>query len=134
MEEPIWLIVGIIMVLISIAIIVQLVTHHNKQSAGDVLFDSLKKLEIQCNMVCSSAEGTLLSIGIEIPGNSKITSNTKSICAIYNDKRECVRCSCNLNNYVLDLTNTSIARKIVKHKYHCFFEKNKNNLTVECKG
>jgi hypothetical protein len=134
MEEPIWLIFGIIMVLISIGIIVQLVTHHNRQSSEDMVFDSLDKLLIQCNMVCSSSEDTLLSISIDVPGNAKLSSKGQSICAEINDKKECVRCLCNLNDYILDLSNTSLSKKIIKHKYYCFFEKHKYNISMECLG
>jgi hypothetical protein len=134
MEEPIWLVFGIIMVLVSVGIIVQLVAYHNGKAAEDFVFDSLDKLLIQCNMVCSASEDTLLSISIDVPGNARLLSKGQSICAEFDEKRECVRCGCNLNDYVLDISNSSLAKKIVKHKYYCFFEKHRTNVSMECKG
>jgi hypothetical protein len=134
MEEPLWLIFGIIIILVAIGVIAGIVSHHGKIQGEEAFFDGLQKLKVECDFICSATEGNLLSIPLDVPPNSKLYTNEKRICLQIENRTECERCGCTLEKYELNLANISIGKRFQKHTYNCFFERLKDTVRMECIG
>ena len=128
--------VGVIAVLITLGIIVQLTFTSTELKEEQTLKDSIVKMKEQCNFVCSLNEGTSLSTEVELFSGHKYYSNEKSIC--YSDDSNknvnCERCNCTLQPYSLDLSIPEAMQAFKSHEYDCYFEKTEEGISMGCKG
>ena len=133
MEQPVWLIFGVIAVLIALGIVVSIVNINHSAAKEYEVKDTLNKLMTQCNFVCGTTAGNLLSIKAKLPAETILYTNGNKICANYKENTNCVMCKCELEEYELDL-NTTLARSMNVLKYDCFFERMKEGIKMECMG
>ena len=133
MEQPVWLIYGVIAVLVGLGIVVSIVIANHNASKEYEVKDTLNKLATQCNFICGTTEGNLLSINVKLPAESILYTNGQKICVNYKGNTNCAMCKCELDEYELDL-NTTLAKSINVLKYDCFFERFREGITMECRG
>lgn len=133
MEQPVWLFFGIIAILIALGIVARVVIIHQTEIRSEILSDSLSKLITECNFVCGTTEGNLLSIDVDFPADSYVYTKGNKICTNYDNSVRCARCNCALEESSLNLT-TELAKRIKEHKYSCFFEKLKEGIKMDCRG
>ena len=135
MEQAIWISIGVISLIISLGILVNLVNQSKEDLKIQKSQISIEILKGQCNLVCDSPLGTSLAVDVDLPSEILIfagTSQDKKICGLYKDKYECSFCDCPILPYTLNLSS---AKKIfASHKYKCFFGRVENAVTMECQG
>jgi hypothetical protein len=133
MEQPVWLIYGIISVLVALGIVISLVSTNNNATKEYGIQDTLNKLATQCTFVCGTTEGNLLSINVKLPAESVLYTNDQKICVNYKTNTHCTICKCKIQDYTLYL-NTTLAKSLNILKYDCFFERTKKDIKVDFMG
>jgi len=134
MEETIWIIVGIIAVLITLGGLVNLVGKNSQEEKRVSADQSLDALLTMCNKMCKMPAQTYLSVSANLPSGSILNITGNLICVEIRDWRKCRRCECTLEPYQLNLSTSEAIKLFTTHKYECFFLRNPDNLTMECKG
>lgn len=134
MEQPLWIYIGVIAVLLAIGIIVHMTVLSNDVRKVEVSKESLKKLQQQCDFVCKQDTGTMLGVAAELFSGSKLYAAEKAICLDSVNLHDCVSCNCQLANYVLDLNTAEARQAFVSHNYRCTFEKSKSEVSMRCAG
>lgn len=134
MEEPIWLFFGIISIIITLGIIghVSMVGLENRTESE--FENSIIMLGEQCNFVCSASIGNILGVKVSLPSGSVINASDDIICGQYNDVFKCSRCSCEIDDYTIDLSGDGLAKKFRSHDYDCRFERDDDEVVMECIG
>jgi len=137
MEESVWVFFGIISFILTIGIITSLVAHNKEDIKIQRFESSVDLLKTQCNYVCSSAEGTLLSVDAELPSGIILKSgydDRSKFCIEFKDESRCAFCRCEIQPYTLNLSSTEAKKTFVIHNYKCYFERLQDNVRMECQG
>jgi len=135
MEEIVWIVVGVILIVFVSGSIISVVKKNRDQNVEVEIQQGLAALKNRCDFVCSSAYGTYLFANIDLPADSILYVTDKKICARFNEHLYCEICTCDLGNErtVVDLTDAG--QYFTSHIYSCFFERLRgDNLGVECQG
>ena len=133
MEEAIWVFFSVISILIALGIIANVVGN-NDDAKMQKVSDAMAKLEVQCNFVCETTQNNLLSIDVNLLSGMVIYTNNDKICSKYDEDLKCVRCNCQLEDYELNLANSTIAKKFKEHTYKCYFERFSESVGMNCQG
>jgi hypothetical protein len=131
MEQPVWIIFGIISVLLALGIIMTVYSQYSLSIRSDVVSDSIQKIQAQCSFACSSTVGTKQPILVDFPYNSTIYATKELVCASYQETIDCARCPCQMSMKSLSL-NTTLAQKIGVISYSCIMEKKQTGVFVSC--
>jgi len=134
MEETVWLYFSVLAVIIALTIVGVLVLRNEEAMDQQHFVRSIEELKSQCNFVCDSGVGTNLPVEVIFPSGSQFYTKKDKICGTYVGKSQCRLCSCQLEEYFLDL-NTTFAREVLKsHKYTCYMERKNDVVSINCQG
>ena len=135
MEETIWILVGIISVLITIGVLFGFIRNNQLEDKKLSVDQSLGDLMLMCNKMCKMPDDTYLPINARLSSDSVLTASQDFICIEFFGKKSCRRCDCQFTqDYTLNLSTPEAAKMFSSHNYQCFFLKNAEKFTVECKG
>ena len=132
MEETVWIIIGVLSVILTFGIIANLIVTNQQETKFTKVESALEKMKAQCDFVCNSPEGTLLSANVDLPSGLVLTSNETVMCGSIKDKLKCVSCTCSITGEKLNLTLAE--RFFYTHAYSCYFKRLKNGIQLECQG
>jgi hypothetical protein len=134
MEQAVWLYFGIIAVIVGFGAIITIVSWNTESSYFQSFRDSIDKMGVQCNILCSLSPGNNLPIDCSLPSGMVLYTSGNKICGLYKGESKCSICNCEIRKYRLDL-NTTLAKEAFDiHTYKCFFERTQNDTILECKG
>jgi len=135
MDEPIWMYVGIISVIIGLGIVVNLFGQLNESKQKDKIIWALDKIETNYNFVCGLPKDTRIVVELEFPSGIVLNGTNNRICITADEEDRCKTLDCNMTDpYILDL-DTVLAKKTFNFKeYACYLEKEAKNVTLECQG
>jgi hypothetical protein len=133
MEQPVWIIFGVISIIITIGIISKVVYDHNQSNHEEYAKLAIDALQAQCKLVCSTTPGNKLSIPIIMPYNMTIYTTTDKICGIYDGRTTCARCPCTVSPYTFT-TDNEFAKSMQTLNYECYITRQKSNVSIQCQG
>jgi hypothetical protein len=130
MDEPVWIYVSIISVLIGIAVIVSLINQNTGHRQEQAFESAFLRLGPHCDRVCGSAPETMSPLKVDLPSGARLYTNGQKICGTYLGETQCASCECNLSLYELDL-NTTLYNI---HTFTCAFQRGENDIRMDCQG
>ena len=134
MEEAVWLYFSVAAIIVALGVIALLAVNHAEDVKEQHFLRALGELQIQCNYVCDSAQGTSLPVEVVLPSGLYFYTRDAKLCGTYREKNRCQVCNCLLNPYVMEL-NTSFAAKVMEsHKYVCYFTRTAEGVQIDCQG
>jgi hypothetical protein len=132
MDEPVWMYIGIISVIVALGIIMALFmrnTEHMKEQAFENAFMTLGP---NCDNVCASPPETRKPVDVDLPSGAVFYTTGQKICGRLNSDARCATCKCNLTAYTLDL-NTS-KETYDTHPFTCRMTRGEHDISIDCQG
>jgi hypothetical protein len=131
MEESVWLYFGVIVILITVAIITSIFIKYQHDSSEQFLFDGLQQLRTQVNVVCDAPKDTMLSVPVSAPADAQLRAYADRICVEYRRKTRCEPVACDLQPaMLLNLSNVTL---FTSRTYTCSALRG-TLVTVNCQG
>lgn len=140
MEEMVWIYVGVAATLIALGAIAGVVLLGNEQVKEQDIDNALNLLEKRSNFVCNAETGTLFSeevtlgYGVYLYTGIVVDSNNGKICIDYENKTNCKKINCPIQNYDLNLNKEELKEIAYVHKYSCAIERIVGGIKIGCKG
>jgi hypothetical protein len=130
MEESVWVVIGIIGIILVFGIIASFSFRANNDNDILSVKNALDALSTQSEKVCQMPLDTYLAVDVTLVRGVELRSRDGVICVDYDEESYCKRTVCKNNVVPLNLTGAPF-RSL---EYKCFFKRNVDNLSVECKG
>jgi hypothetical protein len=131
MEESVWLYFGVLIVIISIAIITSVFIHYDQTATEQRFADDLEQLGRQIAFVCKAPKDTKLTAIVTVPAGAVLYAEDDRICMQLKDQIRCEASACPLEKEVLlNLTNTTLFKA---HEYRCNVL-HAGKLNISCQG
>jgi hypothetical protein len=130
MDEPVWIYVSIISILIGIAVIVSLMNQNSVHRQEQAFSNAFQRFGPHCDSVCRRAPETVAPLKVDLPAGAHIYTNGQKVCGVFLEETRCASCTCNLSNYELDLNTTLY--KI--HTFTCAFQRGEEDIRLDCQG
>jgi len=136
-EQTVWLYVGIIAAIIGLGFVATIVLGGRETSHWQTVENGVKKMQQNCNQVCSSDVETMFSADVTLVSGMRLYATGRGICANYKDEQTCKECDCEVfdkegQSFALDLTGAT--ELFESNQYKCFMERTETGVAVECKG
>lgn len=121
-------------VIIGILILAQMVGQTNESVASGMIEGAVNQLETQCNAVCRSERGTMLSTRVTLPAEAIVFAQERTLCVQHHTTRSCALCDCDIVSDDDPILNLTGARRFFSgHTYQCTFDR-QENIHVRCMG
>lgn len=134
MEESVWLYIGVIAILLSVAIITSVFLSYEESNNEQLFFDGLQQLARQADILCKAPLQTQLSAPITIPAGGLLYAETDRLCAQYEGKIRCKPSSCVVNTAtIVNLTSNETQTLFRSHQYTCTILRD-DTLVINCQG
>jgi hypothetical protein len=131
MEESVWLYFGVIVVIITIAIITSIFVHYRQDSDQQQFLQGLQQLQGQVDIVCDAPKDTMLSTSVTAPADTVLYTQKDKVCLRQGDLVRCLPTSCIMEEKILlNLTNVTL---FSSHTYICRVLHGQN-VTITCQG
>ncbi len=132
MEQPVWIWVGTVSILIAFGIIGTLVQQANDLQREQEREGALEKLERQCDYVCGGYNETRLSVQVALPPDTVMTTRRSMIC-LEHDDLTCKRCECDVAEGLVLNYSGPVAEERGTAQFRCTFTKD-GPVRVACQG
>jgi hypothetical protein len=130
MDEPVWIYVSIVAVIIALAVVISLFNQNSGHMKEQAFTNSFMSFGPHCDYVCSSSPETINPLKVDLPAGARFYTTGQKICGTFNNESRCAACACNLSRYELDLNTTLYDIRT----FTCSFKRGEHEISIDCQG
>ena len=134
MDEPVWIAISVIAVVIGLGIIMGIFSENKENVKLQHFKNAFNTFETHCNYVCGTSPETISPVEVELPSGVYIYTAGQKICGRYEGNVMCAPCDCELESFTMDLNTTAAKKAFDVQTFSCSFKRGENEISIGCQS